>query len=162
MTSIRLAVSLLTATFLTAAPLRADDAKTTHTDVKTTTDAPKDKLIAESAGSDGSVTIGGKPVAYHAVAGTLVVHPAGWQPNVVNDGDGKGDDRKDALAAMLKGKVRIDRVGYDHYGRTLALVEAGGHNIACMALEEGIATYKAWYDNEGRIRQACKRSSARQ
>ncbi|AOW22735.1 MULTISPECIES: thermonuclease family protein [Sphingomonas] len=69
---------------------------------------------------------------------------------------------KDALAAMLKGKVRIDRVGYDHYGRTLALVEAGGHNIACMALEEGIATYKAWYDNEGRIRQACKRSSARQ
>ena len=33
MTSIRLAATLLAATMFTAAPLRADDSKTTHTDV---------------------------------------------------------------------------------------------------------------------------------
>lgn len=64
---------------------------------------------------------------------------------------------KDALAAMLKGKVRIDRVGYDHYGRTLALVEAGGRDVICAQLRDGKARYKAWYDEGGRVTGRCRR-----
>ncbi len=33
---------------------------------------------AESVGSDGSVAVEGQRVDYHAVAGTIVVHPKGW------------------------------------------------------------------------------------
>jgi carboxypeptidase C (cathepsin A) len=33
---------------------------------------------AESVTTNGSVTIGGRPIAYQAVAGTLIVHPKGW------------------------------------------------------------------------------------
>jgi carboxypeptidase C (cathepsin A) len=33
---------------------------------------------AESVTSNGSVTIGGRPIAYQAVAGTLIIHPKGW------------------------------------------------------------------------------------
>ena len=49
-------------------------------------DAEKGKLDAvvsryfetESQTSEGSVTVGGKRVDYQAVAGTLIVHPKGW------------------------------------------------------------------------------------
>ena len=33
---------------------------------------------AEAVTSSGSVTIGGRPLAYQAIAGTLIVHPKGW------------------------------------------------------------------------------------
>ena len=33
---------------------------------------------AESVSSSGSVTIGGKAITYQAIAGTLIVHPKGW------------------------------------------------------------------------------------
>src|SRR3954447_21168669 len=32
----------------------------------------------ERADSDGSVTIRGQTIPYHAVAGTIIVHPKGW------------------------------------------------------------------------------------
>ena len=32
----------------------------------------------ESVTTEGSVTVGGKSVAYQAIAGTLIVHPSGW------------------------------------------------------------------------------------
>ncbi len=33
---------------------------------------------AESVTSSGSVTIGGRAIAYQAIAGTLIIHPKGW------------------------------------------------------------------------------------
>src|ERR1700723_1346021 len=33
---------------------------------------------SESKTSSGSVTVGGQTIAYQAVAGTLIVHPKGW------------------------------------------------------------------------------------
>jgi len=36
----------------------------------------------ESADSDGQVTVEGQTIGYHAVAGTLVVHPKGWDDAV--------------------------------------------------------------------------------
>ncbi|HKD55325.1 MAG TPA: hypothetical protein VKB72_14000 [Steroidobacteraceae bacterium] len=33
---------------------------------------------AESVTSSGSVTIGGRPISYQAIAGTIIVHPRGW------------------------------------------------------------------------------------
>lgn len=42
-------------------------------------DAPaKPDLHDDAAVSDGSVTVGGVPISYQAVAGTIVVHPKGW------------------------------------------------------------------------------------
>jgi carboxypeptidase C (cathepsin A) len=53
-----------------SAPAKDDPAK--H-------DAPKpDGFKPEQTASKGSVTIGGKAIAYDAFAGTIVVHPKGW------------------------------------------------------------------------------------
>jgi carboxypeptidase C (cathepsin A) len=47
----------------------------------------------DSRTSDGSVTIGGRRIDYQAVAGTLVVHPKGWDDVPKSDKeDGKEDD----------------------------------------------------------------------
>jgi carboxypeptidase C (cathepsin A) len=55
----------------------------------------------EAVSSNGSVTIDGHPITYQAIAGTLVVHPKGWDdvprdPNHDKDNAGHGDDGSDA------------------------------------------------------------------
>ena len=55
--------------------------------------APAPDLHDDAVSSDGSVTVGGVPIAYRAVAGTLVVHPKGW--------DDAKDDRDDQPAATV-------------------------------------------------------------
>ena len=55
-------------------------------------DAPKYGYFKpEEKGSEGSVTIGGAAINYHAVAGTLVVHPKDWDDAPDKPIDGGGD-----------------------------------------------------------------------
>ena len=49
----------------------------------------------ESSETESSVTVEGKPIAYTAVAGTLVVHPKGWDDAVAREHQGD-KDAKDA------------------------------------------------------------------
>jgi len=64
---------------LTAAPLRADEAKPAAPAAAATKPAGPNRIFQPSeVTSTGSVTIGGKALAYQAVAGTLVVHGPGW------------------------------------------------------------------------------------
>lgn len=44
--------------------------------------APEGLFQPESVASEGSVTVGGRRIDYKAVAGTLVVHPEGWDDAV--------------------------------------------------------------------------------
>src|SRR6266581_8261629 len=51
----------------------------------------------ESVTSNGTVIIGGHPIAYQAIAGTLLVHPKGWDDvprdsNAEKPGSAGGDD----------------------------------------------------------------------
>jgi len=56
--------------------------------------------------STGSVTVGGKRIAYQAVAGTLVVHSKGWEDTdaleaAAKKGDDEDDDKPKAEASMF-------------------------------------------------------------
>ena len=68
--------------------------------------APKGYFKPEQADSDGSVTVGGERIDYHAVVGTIVVHPRDWDdaPQKPADdkagGDSDGDKNPTAEAAM--------------------------------------------------------------
>ncbi len=56
-----------------------------------------DKLfLPQTVTSSGTVTVEGKPVAYDAVAGTLVVHPAGWDDTAWREKAAAGGSGKDA------------------------------------------------------------------
>lgn len=68
---------------------------------------------------------------------------------------GSGPQSKTSLQRLMAGKVRIDRVGRDRYGRTLAHVYAGRVNLACEQLRQGRAIYKPRWDNGRRLAKEC-------
>jgi micrococcal nuclease len=72
------------------------------------------------------------------------------------------DDQARAAKASLKsalklGPVRIDPVTRDRYGRTVALVTAGGTDLSCWQLRHGVARYIVRYDNGHRVARLCLR-----
>lgn len=63
-----------------------------------------------------------------------------------------------SLAEALTGELTIERVGEDHYNRTLARVArvAGARgDLSCLQLENGQAIYKSEWDDGMRIAQRC-------
>ncbi len=69
---------------------------------------------------------------------------------------GDGTASKAALVRAIGGrKVKLERVGTDRYGRTLAVAHAGKVNLACAQLAAGQAIYRADWDDGDRIRRAC-------
>ena len=58
-------------------------------------------------------------------------------------------------AALARGSVRMKRFGTDRYGRTLALVSAGGVDLGCWQLSHGQAIYKPRWDNGGALARIC-------
>ena len=76
--SLGLVFSLVLATAL-AVPVKAASKKDSDTESKSSP-APSatPNFKNESANSTGTVTVQGSPIQYDAVAGTIVVHPKGW------------------------------------------------------------------------------------
>lgn len=68
-------------------------------------------------------------------------------------GDGQASKRN--LQRLLNGSVRIERITRDRYGRTVAQVYAGGRNVACGQLRDGMAIYKPAWDNGRRLAKEC-------
>lgn len=68
---------------------------------------------------------------------------------------GSGPQSKASLQRLMRGDIRIVRVGKDHYGRTLAHVYAGRVNLACEQLRQGRAIYKPRWDNRRRLAREC-------
>lgn len=64
----------------------------------------------------------------------------------------------ESLRSALTGDLTIDRVGEDHYGRTLARVAGDKGDLSCWQLERGHAIYKADWDNGLRVARTCPSS----
>ena len=61
------------------------------------------------------------------------------------------------LAALIRGQsLTIERTGQDRYGRTLAVVRAGGRNLSCEMVRAKRAAYVARWDNGGRVSRDCR------
>lgn len=54
-----------------------------------------------------------------------------------------------------KGEVKIERMGVDRYGRTLANVYMSGINVACELISQGHAQYVDRWDDGGRVAADC-------
>lgn len=61
-----------------------------------------------------------------------------------------------ALRAAIGGPARIERVGVDRYGRTLALVSVRGRDLSCHQLAGRWAVYKPAWDNGGLLAARCR------
>lgn len=69
-------------------------------------------------------------------------------------GDGQASRR--SLQSMMAGRISVQRVGQDRYGRTLAQVYADGRNLACEQLRRGQAVYVGKWDNGGLLARECR------
>jgi len=76
------------------------------------------------------------------------------QGRVCAPGDGQASKR--SLEAMMGGRISVQRVGQDRYGRTLAQVYVGGRNVACEQIRRGQAVYVAKWDNGGLLEADCR------
>lgn len=76
-----------------------------------------------------------------------------------NCAPGNGFASMRSLSEALAPPLNIRRVGYDRYGRTLALVSGSRGDLSCWQLKRRQAIYKPNWDNGGRLTAIC--SSAR-
>lgn len=63
-----------------------------------------------------------------------------------------------SLAGAMTGRLTIERVGEDHYGRTLALVAGDKGDMSCWQLAQGQAIYKSSWDDGLRVARACPKA----
>lgn len=69
---------------------------------------------------------------------------------------GDPEASKATLASAIKPRAfRIERVGLDRYGRTLAIVWSGSVNLNCRMIESGSAQYVVRWDNGRRVAGYC-------
>lgn len=63
-----------------------------------------------------------------------------------------------SLRQAMRGVLQIDRVGVDHYGRTLARVTGSEGDLSCWQLKHDHAIYKSGWDNGMRIARTCPKA----
>jgi endonuclease YncB( thermonuclease family) len=68
---------------------------------------------------------------------------------------GDPEASKSSLQAFSSGLIRVQRLGRDHYGRTLAHVYVSNINLACHQVIAGYAKYVREWDDQGKLRNEC-------
>ena len=110
-------------------------AQTTETvSSKTETAQPPEQFKPEEQASKGSVTVGGNPITYDAYAGTLVVHPKGWDDVPQNNPD-KDPKNQPAEASMFY--VAYFKSGAKDTQRPVTFLYNGGPGSSTMWLHMG-------------------------
>ena len=98
-------------------------------------------FVPESASSDGSVNVEGQRIDYRAVAGTIVVHPKGWDDAASLARPDK-DDKTPPDAANPKAEAAIFYVAYfkkgvPAAGRPVTFIYNGGPGSSTVWLHMG-------------------------
>ena len=120
-------------------PPRAEAQKPAATPSKPTEPA-KPLFQPTEVRSTGSVSVGGRKIAYHAVAGTLVVHPKDWSDTdaieaASQKSDKKDDDEPKAEASMFYAAYFRD--GVPTSGRPVTFLFNGGPGSSSVWLHMG-------------------------
>ncbi|HEY6517698.1 MAG TPA: hypothetical protein VIY50_16265 [Steroidobacteraceae bacterium] len=125
------ALSLATAAF--AAPPKAAPAKS----APESGGAPAGAFAGQSAKSTGAVTVEGHKIAYDAIAGTIVVHPKGWDDAAKPQGakDAIGTPDGPPVAAMFY--VAYFKQGEDSRTRPVTFLYNGGPGSSTVWLHMG-------------------------
>ena len=90
---------------------------------------------SESA-TNGSVSVGGARIDYQAIAGTLVVHPKGWD-DAVPPPEAEGGDDKNPTAEAAMFYVAYMKHGADPATRPITFLYNGGPGSATVWLHMG-------------------------
>jgi carboxypeptidase C (cathepsin A) len=133
-------VATLTAQALTAAPESSPPSEARGEAEAHKADAHRfEPFRPESVTSTGTVTVGGKPISYQAVAGTLIVHPKNWD-DVPQDPADKAPPGEPADARNPSAEASMFYVAYFRAGggnRPITFLYNGGPGSSSMWLHLG-------------------------
>jgi len=141
----------LVAASASAAAIAATTDSTKSTDRKAdaaadkSDDTPFEPFKADAVTSSGSVTVGGRSIGYQAIAGTLIVHPKGWDdvprnPHTEKSGDTKAEENEDAKNPTAEASmfyVAYFRSGSGAGPRPVTFFYNGGPGSSTMWLHMG-------------------------
>lgn len=139
----KLIFALVTVTILTAALVSAQAKEKPATDAAApavSKTATSGYFKPESSSSTGSVTVAGKDIKYDAMAGTLVVHPSGWDDAVSTTDETSGDgdeDNKNPTAEASMFYVAYFKHGVNPADRPVTFLFNGGPGSATVWLHMG-------------------------
>ena len=119
--------AMLTVTMVAAAPA-AQSAKD-----KTTDEAQREFFQPTATKTDGSVTVAGTRIDYEAIAGTIVVHPSGWD-DAPQDGE-TAKENPNAEASMFY--AAYFKKGVPSGARALTFLYNGGPGSSTVWLHMG-------------------------
>jgi carboxypeptidase C (cathepsin A) len=92
----------------------------------------------ESAESDGTVTVEGRSIAYHATAGTIIVHPKGWDDAAWREQPAKDlEEKKDVKAEASMFYAAYFRKGVPSADRPITFLFNGGPGSSTVWLHMG-------------------------
>jgi carboxypeptidase C (cathepsin A) len=94
----------------------------------------------ETVTSEGQVTVGGQKIAYRAVAGTIVVHPRGWDDAAAQEKAGEKENLGDAANPQAEAAMFYTayfKKGAPAAGRPVTFVFNGGPGSSTMWLHMG-------------------------
>jgi len=134
-------VSLMAGAALAAEPASKSDSQ--KPDAATTASPDHGVLFhPESATSSGSVTVEGKRIDYHAVAGTIIVHPKGWDDAASREAAGDKDAKDLGDDSNPKAEASIFYVAYFKDGapsgsRPVTFLYNGGPGSSTVWLHMG-------------------------
>jgi len=134
-------VSLMAGAALAAEPASKSDSQ--KPDAATTASPDHGVLFhPESASSSGSVTVEGKRIDYHAVAGTIIVHPKGWDDAASREAAGDKDAKDLGDDSNPKAEASIFYVAYFKDGapsgsRPVTFLYNGGPGSSTVWLHMG-------------------------
>ena len=100
--------------------------------------APNRLFQPQSVATSGTVTVEGKPVAYDAVAGTLVIHAPGWDDTTWREAAASGAENKEVPPAEASVfYAAYFKKGAAAAGRPIMFVFNGGPGSATVWLHMG-------------------------
>src|SRR5947209_4922702 len=105
-----------------------------------TADRAKEYFHPSETRSTGTVTVGGQPIAYDAVAGTLVVHAKDWEDTDALDADTAAKDDKDKNARKPETSMFYTayfKQGAPAAGRPITFLFNGGPGSSTVWLRVG-------------------------
>src|ERR1044072_9377004 len=140
---VHLAAAVAAALLLPALPASAADKSETAKPAAAAEDKAKDEdrgaiFTPEASETTGSVTVGGRRIDYRAVAGTLVVHPRGWDDTDALEQRAKGDkDKADPKAEASIFYAAYFAKGAPQANRPITFLFNGGPGSATLGLHMG-------------------------
>ncbi|MDB5426305.1 MAG: peptidase serine carboxypeptidase [Phenylobacterium sp.] len=136
------ALSLIAGPALAAEPSTPPAAASKKPEAGATAEPNRGVLFTpESVGSEGSVSVEGQKIDYRAVAGTIVVHPKGWDDAAHRERSGPGEkdlgDKANPQAEASMFYVAYFKKGVPSGDRPVTFVFNGGPGSSTMWLHMG-------------------------